>query len=66
MAEWITQSSAKASIPVQFWAAPPEKRKENKMAIVFAFILGLISGSFVMCLCELLKECDEIDRKMDK
>lgn len=36
------------------------------LAIVFAFILGLISGSFVMCLCELLKECDEIDRKMGK
>lgn len=36
------------------------------MIIVFSFILGLICGSFVMILCELLKECDEIDKKMGK
>lgn len=36
------------------------------MLIVFSFILGLISGSFVMCLCEILKESDEDDRKMGK
>lgn len=36
------------------------------MLIVFSFILGLIIGAFLMCLCEILKECDEDDRKMGK
>jgi hypothetical protein len=33
------------------------------MAILFSYILGLISGSFVMILCEIAKECDERDDK---
>ena len=36
------------------------------MIIVFTYILGLISGSLVTMISDLLKECDENDKRMGK